>query len=229
MAAVFDTLSEPLPRRLTAGLARLSVALRAGQWRLAEAHGLTPTQAQALALVAARPALRVSEVAEHLAITRPTASDTVAALERKRLLRRQPDPHDARASGLVLTEAGIAMAREAGDWPAALLAVTADRPLAEQEALLRLVIKLIRGLQQRGAIAPARMCVTCRFFRPYAHPADAAAPHHCAFVDAPFGDRHLRLDCPEQEPLLPAEAEVVWTRFYRRTARRPRTLDGDTE
>ena len=224
MTAVFDSLSEPLPRRLAAGLARLSVALRAGQWRLAEAYGLTPTQSQALALVAARPGLRISEVAKQLAITRPTASDTVAALERKRLLRREPDPRDARASGLMLTEAGIAMARDAGDWPAALLDVAADLPLAEQEALLRLVTRLIRGLQQRGAIAPARLCVTCRFFRPYTHPADAAAPHHCAFVDAPFGDRHLRLDCPEQEPLPPAEAEVVWTRF---TARRTSTLDGD--
>ncbi|WP_270938971.1 MarR family winged helix-turn-helix transcriptional regulator, partial [Falsiroseomonas oryzae] len=134
-------------------------------------------------------------------------------LERKRLLRRQPDPRDARASGLVLTEAGVAMARAAGDWPAVLLEVAGDLPLAEQEALLRLVTKLIRGLQLRGAIAPARMCVTCRFFRPHAHPAEAAAPHHCALVDAPFGDRHLRLDCPEQEPLPDAEAEVVWTRF----------------
>ncbi|WP_237216994.1 MarR family winged helix-turn-helix transcriptional regulator [Falsiroseomonas oryziterrae] len=218
MTAVFDSLSDPLPRRLAAGLSRLSVALRAGQWRLAEAHGLTPTQAQALALLAARsgaarPALRVSDIAEHLAITRPTASDAVTALERKGLIRRQPDPRDARATGLVLTEAGTALAREAGDWPATLLDVAADLPPPEQEALLRLVTKLIRGLQLRGAIAPARMCATCRFFRPYAHPADAATPHHCSFVDAPFGDRHLRLDCAEQDPLPDDEAEVVWTRF----------------
>lgn len=218
MTAVFDSLSEPLPRRLAAGLSRLSVALRAGQWRLAEAHGLTPTQAQALALLAVRgapdrPALRVSDIAAELAITRPTTSDAIAALERKGLIRREPDPRDARATGLVLTEAGRHAARDAGDWPVALLDVAADLPPSEQEALLRLVTKLIRGLQLRGAIAPARLCVTCRFFRPYAHPADASAPHHCAFVDAPFGDRHLRLDCPEQDPLPAAEAEVVWTRF----------------
>ncbi len=215
MTAVFDSLSEPLPRRLAAGLSRLSVALRAGQWRLAEAHGLTPTQAQALALLAApgRVALRVSDIAAQLAISRPTASDAIAALERKGLIRREPDPRDARATGLVLTEGGRDAARDAGDWPAALLDVAADLPPSDQEALLRLVTKLIRGLQLRGAIAPARLCVTCRFFRPYAHPADASAPHHCAFVDAPFGDRHLRLDCPEQDPLPEAEAEVVWTRF----------------
>jgi len=218
MTAVFDTLSEPLPRRLAAGLSRLSVALRAGQWRLAEAHGLTPTQAQTLALLAARggtgrAALRISDIAAELAISRPTTSDAVSALERKGLISRQADPRDARATGLVLTETGRDAARSAGDWPAALLDVAADLSAAEQQALLRLVITLVRGLQLRGAIAPARLCVTCRFFRPYAHPAESAAPHHCAFVDAPFGDRHLRLDCPEQDPLPDAEAEVVWTRF----------------
>ena len=217
MTAVFDTLSEPLPRRLAAGLSRLSVALRAGQWRLAEARGLSPTQAQALAVIAARsgpgrPAPRLSEVADQLAITRATASDAVSTLERKGLVARQPDPRDGRAAGLVLTEAGSAAAREAGDWPAVLLDAAADLPPAEQESLLRLVVKMIRGLQVRGAIAPARLCVTCRYFRPYAH-GDALAPHHCAYVDAPFGDRHLRLDCPEQDPLPDDEAEAVWTRF----------------
>ncbi len=218
MTAVFDTLSEPLPRRLTAGLSRLAVALRAGQWRLAEARGLTPTQAHVLAVVASRggpgrPAPRLSEVAEQLAVTRPTASDAVAALERKGLVERRPDPRDGRASGLVLTAEGEAAAREAGDPPAALLDAASDLSPAEAEALLRLVVKLIRGLQLRGAIAPARICITCRFFQPYAHPGDASAPHHCAYVDAPFGDRHLRLDCPEQEPLPADEAEAVWTRF----------------
>ncbi|WP_338664736.1 MarR family winged helix-turn-helix transcriptional regulator [Pararoseomonas sp. SCSIO 73927] len=217
MTAVFDTLSEPLSRRLASGLSRLSAALRAGQWRLGEARGLTPTQAQALAVIAARGgpgrhAPRLSEVAEQLAVSRPTASDAVAALERKGLVARQPDPRDARASGLVLTGEGQAAASDAGDWPAMLLDTAADLSPAEQEMLLRLVVKMIRGLQARGAIAPARLCVTCRHFRPYAH-GDALAPHHCAYVDAPFGDRHLRLDCPEQDPLPPAEAEVVWARF----------------
>jgi DNA-binding MarR family transcriptional regulator len=217
MTAVFDTLSDPLPRRLAAGLSRLSVALRAGQWRLAEAHGLSATQAQALAVIAARSgpdrlAPRLTEIAGQLAITRATASDAVSTLERKGLVVRQPDPRDGRAAGLALTEEGRTAAREAGDWPAMLLDTATDLSLSEQEALLRLVVKMIRGLQVRGAIAPARLCVTCRYFRPYAHE-DALAPHHCAYVDAPFGDRHLRLDCPEQDPLPDDEAGAVWTRF----------------
>jgi hypothetical protein len=42
------------------------------------------------------------------------------------------------------------------------------------------------------------MCVTCRYFRPHVH-SDPERPHHCAFVDAPFGDRALRLDCRDHE------------------------------
>jgi len=202
VSSPFDALSEPLPRRLAAGIARLSAALRAGQWRRAEAEGLTPTQAQILGLLARRGALRVSAVAELLGVTRPTAGDAVAALERKRLLVRVPDPEDGRAASLKLTARGRAVERRAGEWPAFLLEAAEDLPPAEQEALLRLVTRMILGLQQRGAIAPGRLCVTCRFFRAHAHD-DAAAPHHCAFVDAPFGERHLRLDCPEHAPAVP--------------------------
>jgi DNA-binding MarR family transcriptional regulator len=194
----FDALSEPLPQRLAAGIARLSAALRAGQWRLAEAEGLTPTQAQILSLVAARGPLRLSAIADLLGVTRPTVGDAAAALERKGLLGRTADPLDGRAALVKLTPRGRAIERRAGTWPVALLDAAGELPPEEQALLLRLVIRMILGLQRRGAIAPGRLCVTCRYFRPYMHD-DAAAPHHCALVGAPFGERHLRLDCPEHE------------------------------
>jgi hypothetical protein len=64
----------------------------------------------------------------------------------------------------------------------------------EREVFQRALVKMIRSLQIQGRIPVARMCLGCRFFRPYAH-ASSSAPHHCAFVDAPFGDAELRLDC----------------------------------
>jgi DNA-binding MarR family transcriptional regulator len=209
----FDTLSEPLPRRLAAGIARLSAALRAGQWRLAEAEGLTPTQAQIIGLLARRGALRVSAVADLLGVTRPTAGDAVAALERKALLVRTPDPQDGRAVSLKLTPRGRAVEHRAGAWPAVLIEAADELPPAEQAALLRLVMRMILGLQRRGAIAPGRLCITCRYFRPFVH-GDPAAPHHCAFVDAPFGERHLRLDCPEHDPAAPDAMAAAIARYF---------------
>jgi hypothetical protein len=75
---------------------------------------------------------------------------------------------------------------------------------------------MIRTLQERGEIPVSRMCVTCRFFRPNVH-AHPEPPHHCAFVDAPFGDRELRLDCADHEPLPPADSAALWAAFDRST------------
>jgi hypothetical protein len=78
-------------------------------------------------------------------------------------------------------------------------------------------VTMIRTLQVRGRIPVARMCVSCRFFRPYRHD-HPTTPHHCAFVDAPFGDGELRLDCPDHLPAPAAQAERTWHAF--RTPRR---------
>jgi hypothetical protein len=86
----------------------------------------------------------------------------------------------------------------------------------EQAVLLKILVKLIRGLQLKGEIPVARMCVSCQHFRPHAH-ADADEPHHCNFVDAPFGDRALRIDCPDYVPAPASQAQEAWTAFRRAT------------
>ena len=83
--------------------------------------------------------------------------------------------------------------------------------------LLRLVVKLIRSLQRRGEIPVARMCGTCQHFRPNVHP-EPEAPHHCAFVDAAFGDRQHMIDCPDHVPLPAAEQEIVWQHYLGRVS-----------
>jgi hypothetical protein len=48
-------------------------------------------------------------------------------------------------------------------------------------------------------ITVARMCVSCRFFRPDTHRM-SVSPHHCALLDLPLSGADLRTDCPEHEP-----------------------------
>jgi hypothetical protein len=47
-------------------------------------------------------------------------------------------------------------------------------------------------------VSVARLCLTCRFFGPDAHPG-AARRHHCALLDLPLGDAALRVDCPDHQ------------------------------
>ncbi len=100
--------TERHPQRIAAGLSRISLLLRHHQWRAAAGLALTPTQAQVLALLAAHPpaGLRLGEIARQLAVTPPTATDAVTALEAKRLVRRGGDADDARAVRIRLTARG---------------------------------------------------------------------------------------------------------------------------
>ncbi len=196
-ARAFEEGSGPLPARLVTGLAKVGLALRHGERRRARARRVSPTQAEILVLLR-RPGgpTTLAGLARELGVGLPTASEALRALVAKGLVRKARSPADGRALALALTEEGRAEADHLAGWPDFLLQALDRLSPAEQAALLTTVVKLVRALQEQGRIPVARMCPTCRFFRPNVHP-DPERPHHCALVDAPFGDRAVRLDCPD--------------------------------
>jgi DNA-binding MarR family transcriptional regulator len=213
---------EPLAKRVTTGLAKVGLALKQQAWAEAGGRGLTPTQGQVLALLRASPAgLRLGALAGQLGVTAATTSDSVAALHRKGLVAKLPIAGDGRAVLVRLTPAGIREAAAAAAWPDFLLEAVDELSPDEQAAFLRGLVTMIRTLQERGRIPVARMCVSCRFFRPFRYP-DPGRPHHCAFVDAPFGDGELRLDCPDHAPAPTEQAARTWRGFRAAASTDPR-------
>lgn len=204
------TQTPTLARKLRDGLERLGAALRADQWEALAQTPLNPTQAQILSFLSRRGGARVGAVAAALGVSQPTATDSIGALERKGLAARRAEPQDARATTAAATARGRALAKSVESRVGATERALASLDVGEQTQLLGLVIKLIRNLQREGAIAPQRMCVACRHFRPYAHD-DAAAPHHCAFVDAAFGEESLRVDCADHAAAQ--DADELWRQF----------------
>lgn len=187
--------------QIAAAFGRLAAFWRASRWQDAADHGLHPTQAEILARIAAEPA-RAASLARALGVTPATLSDSVSALVSKGLAERRPDPADGRAQRVAATPEGLATAARLPAAPEALREQIAALPEADRGALLRALTRIIRGLQEARAIPVQRMCVTCRYFRPNVHD-DARRPHHCALVDAAFGDARLRLDCGEHEEAEP--------------------------
>ena len=203
-----------IAERLREGLSRVGMAMRIDEWNRAKASGLNPTQLAILTLLDGRGSdgLGVREIAAHLGVSQPTATDSINALERKAYLEKRPEASDRRAVRVVPTAAGLAVlaASDTGDGLAAEALGALDEH--EQEALLLTLVKMIRHLQMAEAIPVQRMCVTCRHFVPFAH-ADAARPHHCHFVDAAFGQRELRVDCRDHDEIDPASRAATWDAF----------------
>lgn len=214
MNALEDT-DAPLPQKLGDLLNRLAVAMRAEKWDATGALGLNPTQGQILLLLYRRnTALRLSEIAEELAVSAPTVSDSVASLVEKGYASKNKAKDDGRALAVKLTAKGRKrVAGIEGQDGAVLQAVDALGP-EEQVQFYRSLIRVLRELQQSERIPVGRMCVTCRYFKPNRYD-DEKRPHHCSLVGVAFGDKTIRSDCPEHEQASNELALKNWQAFVR--------------
>lgn len=201
-----------IDNRISEGLTRIAIAMRSDEWSKAEKAGLKPTQLAILEFLAGRDSARVKEIAAHLGVSQPTATDSIAALERKELVAKASAPGDKRATAIRITTEGKAAFGSVS--PIETAAMEAARSLSpgEQEGLLLSLVKMIRHLQEADAIPIQRMCTSCRYFRPYQH-SGAAKPHHCNFVNAAFGRNELRIDCRDYETADPATRAATWDAF----------------
>jgi DNA-binding MarR family transcriptional regulator len=188
-----------IQQRVIIGLCKIGLALKSHSWQDASQHGLTPTQGQILGLLHSKGqcGMRLSAIANELGVTAATTSDAVTTLVEKGLAQKTKAIDDGRAIAISLTAQGQKVAAQVADWSDFLLDAVSELSEIEQEVFLRGLIKMIHKLQDQQRISVARMCVNCQFFHPNVYD-DSDRPHHCNFVDAPFGDRDLQLDCPDQ-------------------------------
>lgn len=195
--------------RIAVALAKLALAGRRALDRQATGESLSAIQSLVLERLARLGPAQVGQLARQLAVTAPTMSDSIAALERKGLVRRVAVAGDARGVEVRLTPKGRSIARSQGNWLEVFEVALADLTSEEKAVLLSLLLRIITELVEKGFIRDARMCTTCAYFRPYVHEG-SARPHHCGLVDLPLSAEHLRVDCPDHSP---ASNEVVRSRL----------------
>jgi DNA-binding MarR family transcriptional regulator len=213
MSNSLEKTDQPLSQKLGHALNRVQVAMRADSWEMCGQNDLNPTQGQILMLLGGRTnGLRLSEIASELAVSAPTVSESVATLVEKVYVRKGKAKDDGRAVTITLTAAGKRLAERLDAVGGTITTVLESLPEAEQIQLYRTMLRMVRQLQAAGRIPVSRMCVTCRYFRPNVHN-DARRPHHCALVDAAFGDQTLRSDCPEHESADEHLAAQNWQSF----------------
>jgi DNA-binding MarR family transcriptional regulator len=85
-------------------------------------ESIPPLQLSALVTVEQHGPLRLSELARREAVTAPTMSRVLAALDEQGLVIRTPDPHDARGVQIVLSDEGAARLAEVRSHRTALVA-----------------------------------------------------------------------------------------------------------
>src|SRR5918997_1697401 len=133
---------------LTALAARLRLVVGRLHRRIRiDGHEATPPlQLSALVTVEEHGPLRLSELARCEAVTAPTMSRVLAALDEQGLVIRTPDPHDARGVRIVLSERGAQRLNEVRSTRTALIARRLDRLTREQRRLISSALPAMEAL-----------------------------------------------------------------------------------
>ncbi|MFN3822030.1 MAG: MarR family winged helix-turn-helix transcriptional regulator [bacterium] len=200
--------------RLVIGLHKISLAVRTLQIRKGESLGLTPLQQQVLMEIKRRSsqAIPIGDLARILGVKPPTITASVNTLVKKNLVEKVRNSDDKRAKLLLLTPSGEIFSDGCLECTDDLSAALEGLSEQEQVTLMRLIVRLIEEFQRKGLVQKARICLTCRFFEPWAHPG-SSTPHHCHFINAPLSDGDLQTDCTD---FIPKNGEkfTYSPRFY---------------
>jgi len=188
--------------KIAVALERLSQAFRVLLWEKNKTHNLSPIQIQFLVylLYHAADQCTITQLAREFTLTPATVSDAISTLEEKKLVLRERRDTDRRVAWVSLTPEGKKTARMLSTWANVIQENIAEFDPAEKVVVMKFLMRLIESLQQAGVITIARMCITCKFFQPRAHP-NSQALHHCQLLDKPLANSELRLDCPEHETM----------------------------
>lgn len=175
---------------------RLARMVRSG----AHEGGLNPAQWEALRYL--KRANRFSNapisVARYLGATKGTVSQTLIALERKRLIAKAPRMGRGRSLALALTPEGEALL--AGHPARHLEAAAAALPPKARKRLLKGLEGLLGRETLRSGGPAFGVCRDCRFFRERGAEAEPGGPHLCLLFDEPLTPADSRLVCVEQSP-----------------------------
>ncbi|HXV93327.1 MAG TPA: MarR family transcriptional regulator [Pseudonocardia sp.] len=109
-------------------------------------ESIPPLQLSALVTVEQHGPLRLSELARREAVTAPTMSRVLAALDEQGLVVRAPDPQDARGVLVTLSGEGAARLAEVRSHRTALVARRLARLDEEQRAAVRSALPALEAL-----------------------------------------------------------------------------------
>jgi len=71
----------------------------------------------------------------------------------------------------------------------------------DKEVLEDLLIKLSKNLSQKGYVANAEICKTCRYFNSNRYPR-ASKPHYCEYFNIVLGEKDIYKECPDYKDVL---------------------------
>ena len=184
-----------LSSKIVVGLERISEVFRVLLWEHAKANGLSPIQIQILVFIANDKAeyCTVSYLASEFNITKPTISDAIKALEKKKLIEKDYSSSDSRSYTVFLSEKGKSVVFQTEHFANPIKDQLSVIDNVDLDQLYLTITQLIYGLNRSGVLTVQRMCYACKFH------SKTENGHFCNYLNTELQHSDIRIDCPEFE------------------------------
>lgn len=193
----FDPIQQQmaLSSKVVAGLERVSEVFKILLWEKAKLIGLSPIQIQILLFIAyhKQELSNVSHLAKEFNVTKPTISDAIKVLEKKKLVVKDHSLSDNRSYSLLLSALGSKMVSETYDFASPLKGQIDKINQPDLESLYKTLSQLIYQLNKTGLLAVQRTCFGCRFHE------EKNGGSYCKLLVTDLATKDIRIDCPEFE------------------------------
>lgn len=183
--------------KIVASLERIAQAFRVLLWQESKEFSLSPIQVQVLIflLYHSSDKRKVSYLANEFNMTKATISDTIKALEQKKLITKEYEPNDTRSYFIHLSEKGKDIAGKTSFFTKEFQKPINELHPDDKENLLLSLLNIIRHLNKSGVITVQRMCMNCSYYQP----SEDGQNHFCKLLNQNLHITDLQIDCAEHK------------------------------
>ncbi|MBL4594123.1 MAG: MarR family transcriptional regulator, partial [Flavobacteriales bacterium] len=181
--------------KIVVGLERLSEVFKVLLWEHAKVIGLSPIQIQILIFIAYHKSelCNVSHLAREFNITKPTVSDAIRVLDKKKYIIKDYSLSDSRSYSILLSDLGRKTVAETENFANPIEKQLKNIKIADLENVFETLSKLIYQLNSNGILTVQRTCYGCKFYD------KSKNTDYCNLMEKELLTSDIRLDCPEYE------------------------------
>lgn len=189
--------NQKIESKIVAVLERISQAFRVLLWQESTEYSLTPIQVQVLIFLLhhSDEKRKVGYLANEFNMTKATISDTIRALEQKKLITKEYKKADTRTYFIHLTKKGKDIAAKTSLFTKEIRTPIDNLHTDDKENMLLSLLGIINYLNKSGVITIQRMCFSCTHYQASKN----GEKHFCNLLNKPLLTTDLRIDCPEFE------------------------------
>ena len=190
-----DFQQKSITSKIVVGLERVSEVFKVLLWEHAKVIGLSPIQIQILIFIAYHKSelCNVSHLAREFNITKPTVSDAIRVLDKKKYIIKDYSSSDSRSYSILLSDLGRKTVSETENFANPIEKQLKNIKKVDLENVFETLSMLIYQLNNNGVLTVQRTCFGCKFYD------KSENINYCNLMEKELLTSDIRLDCPEYE------------------------------